>query len=101
MPPSARYTAVLDLGGAACSLPLLLTSQCSGSVEMTHVDGRHRLSEYGVFTRFLIFSPEPDLPSCEESPTEGEKTKPKQENRTENSIMRKVRSDWSPGLLLM
>lgn len=40
---------------------------------MTHVEGRHRLSEYGVFTRFLIFSPEPDLPSCEESPTEDKK----------------------------
>lgn len=83
VPPSARYTAVLDLGGTACSLPLLLTSQCSGSVEMTHVDGRHRFREYGVFTRFLIFSPEPDLPSWEESPTEGQKkqTKTKKQNR--------------------
>lgn len=66
---------MLDLEWTARSLPLLLTSQCSGSVEMTHVEGRHRLSEYGVFTRFLIFSPEPDLPSCEESPTEGKKKK--------------------------
>lgn len=84
VPPSARYTAVLDLGGTACSLPLLLTSQCSGSVEMTHVDGRHRLSEYGVFTRFLIFSPEPDLPSCEESPTVGKKTKTRKQNRKQS-----------------
>jgi hypothetical protein len=69
VPPSARYTAVLDLEWTALSLPLLLTSQSSGSVEMTQVDGRHRLREYGVFTRLLIFSPDPDLPSCVDSPT--------------------------------
>lgn len=68
VPPSARYTAVLDLEWTALSLPLLLTSQSSGSVEMTQVDGRHRLREYGVFTRLLIFSPDPDLPSCVDSP---------------------------------
>lgn len=74
VPPSARYTAVLDLEWTARSLPLLLTSQSRGSVEMTHVEGRHRLREYGVFTRFLIFSPDPDLPSCVDSPTENKST---------------------------
>lgn len=60
---------MLDLELTTLSLPLLLTSQSSGSVEMTHVDGRHRLREYGVFTRFLIFSPEPGLPSRDDSLT--------------------------------
>lgn len=69
VPPSARYTVVLDLEWPALSLPLLLTSQSSCSVEITQVEGRHRLREYGVFTRFLIFSPDPDLPSCVDSPT--------------------------------
>ena len=60
---------MLDLELTTLSLPLLLTSLSSGSVEMTHVEGRHRLREYGVFTRFLIFSPEPGLPSRDDSLT--------------------------------
>lgn len=82
MPPSARYTAVLDLEWTARSPPLVLTSQSRGSVEMTHVEGRHRLREYGVFTRFLIFSPDPDLPSCADSPTENKSTRDELYERT-------------------
>lgn len=53
------------------SLPLLLTSQSSGLMEMASGGERHRLKNRRefLFTRFLIFS-ESDLPSCVESPTE-------------------------------
>lgn len=62
---------MLDFELTTLSRPLLLTSQSRGSVEMTHVEGRHRFREYGVFTRFLIFSPEPGLPSRDDSLTKG------------------------------
>lgn len=91
VPPSARYTAVLDLECTALSL-LLLTSQSRGSVEMTQVEGRHRLREYGVFTRFLIFSPDPDLPSCVDSPTENQSTRNELQGRT---VFRSGGAGWA------
>lgn len=60
--PPRRYTAEVDLGRLwlwPWAEPLLLTSGPLASVEMTHVVGRHFFREYGVFTRFFIFSPAP------------------------------------------
>lgn len=51
VPPPTRNTAVLDLERVAPAAPcpppapLLLTSPSNVSVEMTHVDGRHRFNE--------------------------------------------------------
>lgn len=75
--PPRRYTAEVDLGRLWLwprAEPLLLTSGPLASVEMTHVVGRHFFREYGVFTRFLIFSPAPSRTASGCTPGRQERT---------------------------
>ena len=68
---------------------LLLTSDPLVSEEMTQVEGRHLLREYGVLTRFLIFSAVSACPSRDTKPSPGTQTKQKH-LKTRHGVMDKV-----------